>query len=85
MARVKVGVQHKGKIYYYGGTPGITKIVKGAVKSDVEGFWPVTNFTVGVFWGLGWECYGDFKFVEFMQIKHLGVISATRMSELHPK
>ena len=51
MARVKVGVQHKGKIYHYSGTPGITKIVKGAVKSD-EGFWPVTNFTVGVFWGV---------------------------------
>ena len=84
MAQVKVGVQHKGKIYYYGGTPGITKIVKGAVKSDVEGFWPVTNFAV-FFGGLGWECSGDFKFVEFMQIKHLGVISATRMSELHPK
>ena len=69
MARVKVGVQHKGKIYYYGGTPGITKIVKGAVKSDVEGFWPVTNFTVGVFWGLGWE---------LVEINMLGVISATQ-------
>ena len=52
MARVKVGVHNKEKMYYYGGTPGITKIVKGAVKSDVEGFWPVTNFTVGVFWGV---------------------------------